>query len=501
MTTTGRPDSESNLADGSTATVAVNAPRLLAVDDEPSIAAAIGRFAAKMGFAVTSCDSAHEALALLPELKPNVVIVDLRMPKLTGIDVLRAVQIVDPDCQVILMTGHATVDSAMEAVKAGALDYLSKPLDLDRLRELLISVREQIGRRERLLEVDGNTAKRFEFHGMVGRSPVMQQLFDSIRRLAPHVRTMLVTGETGTGKELVARALHKLGPRSSRRLTTVNCSAVVDSLFESELFGHVRGAFTGATDNKVGLFEHANGGTLFLDEVGELSPVLQAKLLRAVEHGEVQRVGSVDVRQSDAWVIAATNRDLQVEVAAGRFRADMLYRLSTMEIHLPPLRERREDIPYLTASFVRDCAARLNRPITGVSAAAEWLLQHAPWPGNIRQLRNVIERACILTQSKILSERELAAAMGTSAAATIAKGAAGNSPSSDVVSSVQREQIERVLQHVNGNKSAAARVLGMSRRSLYRLLDRLDEGAPKLDDAAAKAEQPPAPTGPFLRSA
>ncbi len=227
------------------------------------------------------------------------------------------------------MTGHATVDSAMEAVKAGALDYLSKPLDLDRLRELLISVREQIGRRERLLEVDGNTAKRFEFHGMVGRSPVMQQLFDSIRRLAPHVRTMLVTGETGTGKELVARALHKLGPRSSRRLTTVNCSAVVDSLFESELFGHVRGAFTGATDNKVGLFEHANGGTLFLDEVGELSPVLQAKLLRAVEHGEVQRVGSVDVRQSDAWVIAATNRDLQVEVAAGRFRADMLYRLST----------------------------------------------------------------------------------------------------------------------------------------------------------------------------
>jgi DNA-binding NtrC family response regulator len=377
------------------------------------------------------------------------------------------------------MTGHSTVDTAMEAVKAGALDYLGKPLDFDRLRELLISVREQIARRERFLQVDADTAKRFEFYGMVGRSPVMQQMFDSIRRLAPHVRTILITGETGTGKELVARALHKLGSRGHRRMITVNCSAVVESLFESELFGHVRGAFTGATETKVGLFEHANGGTLFLDEIGELPATLQAKLLRAVEMGEVQRIGSLDARRSDAWVIAATNRDLHAEVAAGRFRADMLYRLSTMEIRLPPLRERREDIPYLTAIFVRECAERLNRPITGVSAAAEWLLQHSPWPGNIRQLRNVVERACILSDGKILSERQILAAMGTSAKTPMAGvSVAGAQAGPGQTSSVKRDQIERVLQQANGNRSAAARMLGISRRSLYRWLDQVG-GMPK----------------------
>ena len=446
-----------------------SAPRLLVIDDDPSVAAVIERFAHQLGFEVTFRQSAPDALALLTTLKPNVVIDDLRMPTLGGIEVLHAVHQLDPDCQVILMTGNATVDTAMLAVKAGALDYLSKPLDFDRLRELLISVREQIIRRERLLQVDGDTARRFEFQGMVGRSPVMQQLFDSIRRLAPHVRTILITGETGTGKELVARALHKLGPRSNRRMITVNCSAVVESLFESELFGHVRGAFTGATETKVGLFEHADAGTLFLDEVGELPPALQAKLLRAVELGEVQRIGALDARRSDAWVIAATNRDLYAEVAAGRFRADMLYRLSTMEIRLPPLRERREDIPYLTAIFVRECAARLNRPITGVSAAGEWLLQHSPWPGNIRQLRNVVERACILGDSKILSERHLTSAMGPSHTLTPREPAG-----SGEMSTVKREQIEQVLQQCRGNRSAAARMLGISRRSFYRWLDRLD---------------------------
>ena len=474
-----------------TASVTGHAPRLLVIDDEPAVAAVVGRFAEQLGFDVTFRDDALDALAALSDLKPNVVIVDLRMPTLGGIEVLRAVHNADPDCQVILMTGHSTVDTAMEAVKAGALDYLGKPIDFDRLRELLISVREQIARRERLLQVDADTAKRFEFYGMVGRSPVMQQLFDSIRRLAPHVRTILITGETGTGKELVARALHKLGPRGHRRMITVNCSAVVDSLFESELFGHVRGAFTGATETKVGLFEHANGGTLFLDEIGELSATLQAKLLRAVEMGEVQRIGSLDARRSDAWVIAATNRDLQAEVAAGRFRADMLYRLSTMEIRLPPLRERREDIPYLTAIFVRECADRLNRPITGVSAAAEWLLQHSPWPGNIRQLRNVVERACILSDGKILSERQILAAMGTSTnTLTVGVRAAGAPAGSAHTSSVKRDQIERVLQQAKGNRSAAARMLGISRRSLYRWLDQLG-GVPT-------ASQTAVPASPFM---
>ena len=266
-------------------------PRLLVVDDEPSVLKVVERFARLQGFEVVIRSSGEEALACFADVKPDVALIDLRMSGLTGIDVLRVIRAADPECEVILMTGNATVDTAIDAVKSGALDYLAKPLDFDRLRELLVTVREKIGRRERLLEVDAVLAKQFEFYGMIGRSPAMQDLFDLIRRLAPHVRTVLIVGETGTGKELVARALQKLGPRRDRRFVTVNCSAVVETLFESELFGHVRGAFTGATETKVGLFEHADGGTLFLDEAGELPLTLQAKLLRAVEQGEVQRVG------------------------------------------------------------------------------------------------------------------------------------------------------------------------------------------------------------------
>ena len=453
--------------------------RLLVVDDDASILAVVERFASHLGFEVVFRSNGEDALACLASVKPDAALVDLQMPGIGGIDVLRAIRAADPDCQVILMTGNATLDTAIEAVKAGALDYLTKPFDFERLRGLLVTVREGIRRRERLLEVDADVARQFEFHGMIGRSPAMQELFDSIRRLAPHARTVLVTGETGTGKELVAKAMHKLGPRHARRLITVNCSAVVENLFESELFGHARGAFTGATEAKVGLFEHADGGTLFLDEAGELPLSLQPKLLRAVEYGEVQRVGSLETRKADVNVIAATNRDLRAEAAAGRFRADLFYRLSILEIHLVPLRERREDIPYLTAMFVREFAKRLKRPITGVTPAAERLLQHASWPGNIRELRNVIERACILTESRILSERELVKAMSTSQAdpaqaAHRRPRLCGAPADPNLFSTAQREQIERVLQQVGGNKAAAAKLLGMSRRSLYRWLDRLN---------------------------
>ncbi len=453
-----------------------NTPRLLVVDDEPLVLDIVERFAKEQGFEVAFRSSGREALACLPDVKPDVALVDLRMPGLSGIDVLRAIRAADPDCQVILMTGNATVDTAIEAVKSGALDYLSKPLDFERLRERLVTVREWIKRRERLLQIDADVAKRFEFHGMIGRSPTMQELFDLIRRLAPHVRTVLIVGETGTGKELVAKALQKLGLRRNRRFVTVNCSAVVETLFESELFGHARGAFTGATETKVGLFEHADGGTLFLDEAGDLPFPLQAKLLRAVEQGEVQRVGSLEPRRVDVCVIAATNRDLRAESAAGRFRSDLFYRLSIIEIHLAPLRERREDIPYLTANFVRESAERLKRPITGVTPAAERLLQQTPWPGNVRELKNIIERACILSESRILTEREFVAAMSTpSPTAAAGAGVSGAPPvGGRLFATAQRDQIEQVLREVGGNKTAAAQLLGMSRRSLYRWLDRLN---------------------------
>ena len=337
--------------------------------------------------------------------------VDLRMPDLGGLDVLRAIREIDPRCQAVLMTGYASVETAVEAIKLGATDYLSKPLDFARLEQLLAGVRDDLERRRNLLSIESDVARRLEFCGMIGRGPVMQELFGMIRRLAPHVRTALVTGETGTGKELVARALHTLGPRRDRRFVTVNCSAVVETLFESELFGHVRGAFTGATENKQGLFELADNGTLFLDEIGELPLSVQAKLLRVLELGEVHRVGSLEPRKVNVHVIAATNRDLRAEVAAGRFRSDLFYRLNIVEVKLPALRERREDIPYLTAAFVRETSERLQKPLAGLTPGAERVLGIASWDGNVRELRNVIERACIMADGDFITERELAVSM------------------------------------------------------------------------------------------
>jgi DNA-binding NtrC family response regulator len=297
-----------------------------------------------------------------------------------------------------------------------------------------------------------------------------------VRRLAPHVRTALITGETGTGKELVARALHRLGARSEKRFVTVNCSAVVESLFESEVFGHARGAFTGATENKPGLFEVSDGGTLFLDEVGELPLSLQAKLLRVLETGEVARVGSIEARHVDLQVVAASNRDLRAEVAAGRFRSDLYYRLNVVEIKLPPLRERREDIPYLTAAFVRETSERLQKSVGGLTAAAERLLVSGYWEGNIRELRNVIERACILVDGDVISERELAVSMPPVALRPEvgADGTAHDVSEKDLLATVERDHIQRALMRAGGNKKAAAKMLGLSRRALYRRLERLD---------------------------
>jgi DNA-binding NtrC family response regulator len=455
-------------------------PRLLVVDDDKQMFPLLMRIAEPLGFDVAYRSNGPEALASLTELKPDVAMVDLQMPKLSGIDVLKSVRATDPACQVVLMTGNASIETAIEAVKAGALDYLSKPFDLERLRNLLAGIRQARDDREDLLRADAEVAERIDFHGMIGRSAGMQELFASIRRLAPHVRTVLVTGETGTGKELVAKSLHREGPRHDRRFLTVNCSAVVETLFESELFGHVRGAFTGATESKIGMFEHASGGTLFLDEVGELPRLLQPKLLRAVEHGEIQRVGSLEIRNADVCVIAATNRDLRAEAKSGQFRGDLFYRLGIIEIHLPPLRERREDIPILAAAFIREFSARFDRSITGLSATAERLLQQADWPGNVRELRNVLQRACIQASGGILTEREIVPAFSNSAAARahtgIADSAADPERDSALLSTAQREQIRRVLQAAHGNKAAAAKLLGISRRSLYRWLDRLDLG-------------------------
>jgi DNA-binding NtrC family response regulator len=435
----------------------------------------VERLAAKAGFEVIACASGAQAMRTLLRRPADLAMVDLRMPDVNGLDLLRQIRTAVPGCEVILMTAHAAVDSAVEAIKLGAREYLTKPFDFDRLRQVLVEIRLELERRAQVVALESQVARQLEYCGMLGRSPQMQEVFSMIQRLAPHAKVVLVSGETGTGKELAARAFHQAGPRRAKPFVTINCSAVVDTLFESELFGHVRGAFTGAVESKPGMFEAAQGGTLFLDEIGELPQSVQAKLLRVLENGEVQRVGSLQSKRIDVSVIAATNRDLRAEVAAGRFRGDLFYRLNVVELTLPPLRDRREDIPYLTASFMRDCAQRMQKGVSGLTPGAERTLLGARWDGNVRELKNVIERACMLTDGTLVSERELAGAFGPDLAkvgrsrmADVPHREAGAAP----LDEIERAHILDVLRQVNGNRMAAARVLGISRRALYRRLDR-----------------------------
>lgn len=447
-------------------------PSLLVVDDEPGMGALITRFAGRSGFETRAYTDAREALASLTAHPADVALVDLRMPEIGGLDVLRSIRETHPQCQVILMTAHASVESAIEAVKLGALDYISKPLDFDRLSRLLASAQEEITRRAELLTAASETAQRTGLCGMIGRSAAMQELFGMVRRIAPHARAALVTGETGSGKEGIARAIHELGPRRSRKFVTVNCSAVVDTLFESELFGHAKGAFTGATDHKIGLFEAADGGTLFLDEIGELSSTVQAKLLRVLETGELQRVGSLQTRKVDVRIVAATNRDLQAEADAGRFRADLYYRLNVIELKVPPLRERPEDIPYLTAAFVREFSAKFQKQTEGLTPQAERLLVDREWLGNVRELRNVLERACMLTEGPVLTERDIGGAMPARERGMKTGPHNQSRTLAQDILALERERIVRVLREEGGNKLIAAAKLGVSRRTLYRRLER-----------------------------
>jgi DNA-binding NtrC family response regulator len=459
-------------------------PLLLVVDDEPSVLSLVQRVGEGEGFEVITCADGRDALETATKRRPDLVLVDLRMPDVGGLDIVRAIRDVDAKATIVLMTGHATIDSAVEAVKLGAADYLTKPFDLPRLKSMFAGVREETERRAKVMAADQDMAQRLEFAGMIGCSVAMQDVFSLIRRLAPHIRSGLITGETGTGKELVARALHQHGPRRNRRFVAINCSAIVETLFESELFGHVRGAFTGASEAKPGLFESADGGTLFLDEIGELPLSLQAKLLRVLETGEVQRVGSVQALRTDVRVVCATNRDLRVDASAGRFRADLLYRLNVAEIALPPLRERREDISYLTAAFVREFSGRFSKVISGIDLAAERLLVDASWPGNIRQLRNVIERSCMLADGSVITVQDIDASIRSAAHSAHTAPTPRPAANGAVLSTIEREHILKTIGETGGNKARAAEKLGLSRRALYRRLAR--HGLARPDSRSAR---------------
>jgi DNA-binding NtrC family response regulator len=438
--------------------------RVLAVDDDPQMLQVIAGALEDLEIELSKAGTGEAALELFKEMSPQVVLTDLRLEGMDGMELLEQIVKLDPGCDVILVTGHYTTESAVEAIQKGAADYLTKPLGLDVLRSKVGKLIEERTKRRRVQMLDSELIKNFQFEGMIGRSPHMLDVYQRIRRVAPHFRTVLVTGATGSGKELVARALHRLSPVTARPFAVCNCAALVDTLFESELFGYVKGAFTGATQDKVGLFEFANGGTVFLDEIGEMPMAAQAKLLRVLQNQEVQRVGSPSVRKIDVRVVAATNRDLSAEVAENRFREDLYYRLSMVEVHLPRLADRREDLPLLEKHFVQQFANQYGKPIDGISRRAQTRLAEHSWPGNIRELENVIGNACMMTQGSIIDVHDLPEKL-------IARHAHPDEEGELVSFEVlQRRYAEKVLSKVDGNKLRAAEILGVSRTTLYKIL-------------------------------
>ena len=387
-------------------------PRLLLVDDEPPVREILARYARGCGFDVAACSGGRQALEHLEQHSADVALVDLRMPDLDGLQVLRTIRQKDPRCQVILMSGAGSIGDAVEAIKLGARDYFQKPFHLQALRPLLDQVKRDVASRlvsggPGTLGPDDQSVPERDCAGMIGRSVPMQELFDLLHRLAPHAKTVLITGESGSGKDMVAHALHRFGPRSSRPLVILNCAGLVESQAEGDLFGHVHGAFPGATEDRIGVFEQADGGVLFLDEIAELPVALQGRLLRVLEIGEITPVGSTVARRVNVVVIASTHRDLRTEMMAGRFRRELFYRVSPTTVHVPPLSARKEDIPHLTAAFVAEFSSRLGKTIAGLTAPAEALLQKRDWKGNVRELHNVIERASILAEGDFITERQI----------------------------------------------------------------------------------------------
>src|SRR5215216_2471616 len=378
---------------------------ILLVDDEDKILKALGRALRDAGHSVVESTSPRQAQRLLGERTFDVLVVDNVMPELNGLDLIREYVGSTPENerpQILMMTAHATVESAIEAMKLGALDYLQKPFEID---ELLVVVRRALEHQRLRTEYRYLVSERdehFDHYGIIGRSRAMEEVIKRAELVAETKSTVLILGETGTGKELVARAIHDRSAQRAMPLIKVNCAAIPETLLESELFGHVRGAFTGATTTKKGKFALADGGTIFLDEIGTMSPALQSKLLRVLQEREVEPLGSERTQKVDVRVIAATNRDLRQMVADGRFQEDLYYRLNVIPIHIPPLRERREDVPVLIEHFIAKHAQRAGKRIEGLEAGVLEALQGADWPGNVRELENTVERAVVLSPTAII---------------------------------------------------------------------------------------------------
>jgi len=426
---------------------------VVVIDNNPSILEDLRRELGGQSVRVFTARDPREGVEIVCRVRPHLVVTALVMSEASGMDVLDRVVAFDPSIDVILMTAYPSAETTVEAIRRGAVDYLPKPISVARL---IAGLRERLCRSAPCSEPAASA-----FQGIVGRSITMSQVYSRIERTAPLYRTVLIGGDTGTGKELVARAIHDLSPARRGNFVTVNCSAVVESLFESELFGHLRGSFTGASQNKPGLFEHADKGTLFLDEIGEMSLANQAKLLRAVQNREVLRVGSLQPRRIDVRIVAATNRDLRAAVRAGEFREDLYYRLAMVEINVPPLRARDGDLPLLTRHFIEKFSAQFGKRILGLTADAEAALARHAWPGNVRELENAIGHACMLAGGDLIDIQDLPLSIGRPA--TTNRGLTA-------LKAQEQQLIAEALREANGNQGKAAAFLSIGRDALrYRM--------------------------------
>jgi two-component system response regulator PilR (NtrC family) len=460
--------------------------RILVVDDERSIREVLSSLLRKEGYEVAAADGGEAAIEAVRREAFDAVITDVRMPKVDGLQVLRAVKDLSPGTVVIMITAFGTSETAVEAMKLGAYDYITKPFKYD---EVTLNIRRALERkrlRDENLKLKQQLGTQYRFENIIGKSPRIVQVFNTIRKIADSQSTVMITGESGTGKELVAQAIHFNSHRRDKPFVSVNCGAIPEGLMESELFGHVKGAFTGAVANKVGLFSAAEGGTLFLDEITEIPPLLQVKLLRAIQEREIRRVGDTRDLKVDVRLIAATNKDLEAAVADGTLREDLFYRLNVIPVQLPALRERREDIPLLVAHFLQKYGKELGKEVKGVSAEAVALLEHYHWPGNIRELENVIERAVVLGAGEILTPEALPDSLKRQRQP---RGTDLELPEEGMDLEATLDQIEaalllKALDRTGGVQTRAAEVLGLSFRQFrYKLqkhkIGREREGEPE----------------------